>query len=320
MVSIQKYNNEINTNININQPKNTNKTNDLNNKLNINNENNNINLNNKVNINNKNNNVNTTGEVNSASNFNFNKNTGLSTTGGQLSLAGLNSRNTPTNNNNERVNLNSSNSINRFLNTYTQVDTERRNTNATSQCGAASIVASSMMAGGKDGMNTLVETVKRRGGLNQDQQQRVNEISNRIGRNEVTRGDIEFLQGVVYQQLNAIDVSRGYDTGEGVDLRSIREYCQTNCTPLRNPSIESMMRNSNIVILGMDTNGSSNSSEHFVVANQGGSSDKIFDPWPRRGGQIISNDNTITEYYASTATARGSDGNFHEAKFPGGSF
>lgn len=207
--------------------------------------------------------------------------------------------NYPANNNTEPVDLSSKQGVERFLDTYAQVDQERgadpvSRGRGERQCATACVIAAYLVSDQQTGLekltkiteDRLVALAKQRNGISEsakpflkDSRPFLEGLQKRIGENKVTRGDIERLQDILSTVINESGTVDGLKADQSLLLDDVRKFFEgTDFKP--------MLAKHNLEFMGVP--------DHVVLKIEGKS---VFDPFPQVGGdQLTDNPWHVSRY------------------------
>lgn len=176
------------------------------------------------------------------------------------------------------------------LNSLTQNDSTGQGED---MCGATSILAASMVAGGNDGVKDLIDTMSATGKLNKSELKELGAIQKRIQKGEqLSMADLQAVQFQLHSTLRRQQKEQiaGEDDG-GVDGRIIQNF-------ISDPKMAKMFKDNEMGISRVDTDGD-DKGNHFVL-NLGRPSSEgamVYDPYARKGGQqVIRDRETLGDY------------------------
>jgi hypothetical protein len=176
------------------------------------------------------------------------------------------------------------------LNSLTQNDTTGQGED---MCGATSILAASLVAGGNDGVKDLIDTMSATGKLNKGELKELGAIQKRIQKGEqLSMADIQAVQFQLHSTLRRQQKEQisGEDDG-GVDGKVIQNF-------ISNPKMAKMFKDNEMGISRVDTDGD-DKGNHFVL-NLGRPSSqdaKVYDPYARKGGQqVVTDPDQLQDY------------------------
>lgn len=193
-------------------------------------------------------------------------------------------------NGDQKVSLGSKEERLAALNSLTQNDTTGQGED---MCGATSILAGAMVAGGNDGVKDLIATMSATGKLTKGELKELGGIEKRLAKGEpLSMADIQAVQFQLHSTLRRQQKEQieGEDEG-GVDARIIQNF-------ISDPKMAKMFKDNDLGISRVDSTGD-DKGNHFVLNIGRPSSDgaKVYDPYARKGGQqVVSDKETLQDY------------------------
>lgn len=160
------------------------------------------------------------------------------------------------------------------------------------RCGATSLLAAAMVGGGNDGVKSLIDILEG-GEISKGSRKELDAIKKRIAKGEqLSMADIQAVQEGLHSHLRKQQKEQiaGEDDG-GVDGKIIQNFISDN------ESMKKIFKDYDMSIDRIDNDGD-DKGNHFVLnlgtPRKDGS--KVYDPFARKGGQVISDKDTLNDY------------------------
>jgi hypothetical protein len=170
-------------------------------------------------------------------------------------------------------------------------------------CGPTSVLAGAMMAGGRDGLRTLINDVSshdQNGHVDAETQRLLQAVND--PHHQLTQGDLNTIEGRMYASMRADQHARNGDESRDIEGEEVQRFIRED------PELNRMFARSHQRIDLVDNDGERDHAgnlnpDHFVLERDDaqGHAQQIYDPWARfDGNQVITNQNVIRNYQAVT--------------------
>jgi hypothetical protein len=213
------------------------------------------------------------------------------------------------------VDLSSPEARDRALNQMTQNAGRDGDATGESRCGAASIVGGMLKAEGGKGVSTLIDTIER---MDSDpnmsakdkkaELKMLEDIKKRAGTNKLNFEDLSNLQEKLYGRMRHEMVERNAawnaqhpnqkpreTKNPGLDELEMREF-------LHRGEINEVFDKNDMGIDYIDNNGSGMAHHYVLEMRKQGKPSSVYDPYYRRGGQLVTERRHVDDYTAATET------------------
>lgn len=199
------------------------------------------------------------------------------------------------------------------LNNVTQLDDNSQTRADEVRCGAASLTGAALYAGGEQGLVAMMDAAERfnRTPPNNERNQPVPRLNvdlrdfaairQRIASGQpLSQGDVARAQEGLFNVLHTYQERSGRGGNDGLTGRTINAFMDFPATA----AYRSLLDNHNVGIRHIANDGGSEAN-HFVMMVPAQSPTAVYDPYPRRGGQVIRDPGQVRDYLATVSPRSG---------------
>ena len=164
------------------------------------------------------------------------------------------------------------------------------------RCGATSLLAGAMLAGGNDGLKTMIDLVGNDDRASEYMKGELGGLQDKLARGEnLSKADLRLLQAGLHDNLRARSVEKFGDRyeeeGAGVAVGAMWDVMQ-------DPALKQLYEDNGLSIGHIDTTGD-DKANHYVlqVGSPGSEGAMVYDPQAREDGQVIEGESWLDNYH-----------------------
>jgi hypothetical protein len=168
--------------------------------------------------------------------------------------------------------------------------------NAEFECGPTSLIAAAIYSQGAGGMESLMKAMEG-AGPDKARAKEFAALRARLAKGgELNVGDMQMMKGELYETLKSLEPD-GQDFGKGVFGPTMQDFIRDN------PGVAQMFEGGDLQLNLTDTDGNATLNHYTLGINdpdgwmvRDGASNKVFDPYARRGGQLVTAPDQVLDY------------------------